>query len=85
MVAGYYDLDNFWSYMARIGELFTVAHFSCPAIYEAAHQLADGYPDPQTGQCTAMSASFDVTAVSGFIIDGDTSTAQLATPAKSAD
>jgi hypothetical protein len=32
-----------------------------------------------------MSASFDVTAVSGFIIDGDASTAQLATPEKSAD
>jgi hypothetical protein len=85
VVAGYYDLDNFWSYMARIGELFTVAHFSCPAIYEAAHRLADGYPDPKTGACTAMSASFDVTAVSGFIIAPDTSTAALATPGNSAN
>ena len=85
VVAGYYDLDSFWSYFARLGELFTVARFSCPATYEAAHRLADGYPDPKTGECTAMSASFDVTAVSGFIIDGDSSTAQLTTPGKSAD
>ncbi len=83
VVAGYHDLDNFWSYMARLGELFTVARFSCPAIYEAAHRLADGYPDPKTGTCTAMSASYDVTAVSGFIIDDGAATAQLSTPEKS--
>ena len=85
LVAGYYDLDSFWSYMERIGELFTVAHFDCPAIYQAVHQLADGYPDPKTGACTAISAAFDVTAVSGFVITPDTKTAQMSTPVQSAD
>jgi len=81
LVAGYYDLDSFWSYMARIGELFTVAHFDCPALYEAVHRLADGYPDPKTGQCTAMSAAFGVEAVSGYIIHPDTKTAGMSQPA----
>jgi hypothetical protein len=81
LVAGYYDLDSFWSYMERIGELFTVAHFDCPALYEAVHRLADGYPDPKTGQCTAISADFAVTAVSGYVIHPDAKTAQAATSA----
>lgn len=80
LVAGYYDLDSFWSYMERIGELFTVAHFDCPAVYEAVHRLADGYPDPKTGQCTAMSVAFEVEAVSGYIIHPDSRTAEISAP-----
>jgi hypothetical protein len=78
LVAGYYDLESFWSYLARLDEMFTVARFDCPALYEAIHRLADGYPDPKTGNCTAMSAAFHIEAVSAFIIDPEDKPAKTA-------
>lgn len=68
LVAGYYDLDSLWSYLGRNGGEAPIGHYSCPAAYEAAHRLADGYPDPKTGACTALSAAFDIEAVSAFVI-----------------
>lgn len=41
---------------------------TCPGYYYALHRLADGFKDPKTGQCTAISAAFDVEAVPAFII-----------------
>jgi hypothetical protein len=32
--------------------------------------LADGYPDPQTGKCTALSAAFNIRVVPAFIEHG---------------
>ncbi len=37
-------------------------------MYVAAHELADGYPDPQTGQCTHLSSAFEIGAYAAFII-----------------
>jgi hypothetical protein len=33
-----------------------------------AHKLADGYPDPKTGECTMISSAFDITAYAAFIV-----------------
>ena len=44
------------------------ADFDCPALYEAVHKLADGYPDPKTGQCTAISSAYFIEAVAAFVI-----------------
>ncbi len=67
MVTGYYNTDEFLYYVGGM-----VGHTStgdnCPAMHVAAHQLADGYPDPATGQCTHLSAAFDVTAYAAFVI-----------------
>jgi len=71
LLAGYYDLDSLWSYLGRNGGEAPIGHYSCPAAYEAAHRLADGYPDPKTGACTALSAAFDIEAVSAFVIHPD--------------
>ena len=68
MMAGYYDLENFWDFMRKIAYLAVVEKFSCPALYVAAHELADGYPDPKTGQCTALSSAFTFEAIPAFII-----------------
>ncbi len=37
-------------------------------MYVAMHELADGYPDPETGECTALSSAFTFDAVAGFIV-----------------
>jgi hypothetical protein len=66
-IAGYQDLDNFWDYIQRYEYLLVTGQFSCPGIYVAMKELADGYPDPKTGECTALSAAFTIRTVPAFI------------------
>jgi hypothetical protein len=68
MLAGYYDVDQLMFYVTGLGPIQSTAISDCPAIYAAAHRLADGYPDPATGQCTALSSAFNFKAVSAFIV-----------------
>ena len=68
MIAGYRDVENFWSYFRKGGYMAVTGQFSCPAMYTAAHQLADGYPDPETGNCTALSSSYSIEAIPAFVI-----------------
>jgi hypothetical protein len=37
-------------------------------MWAALTQNADGYPDPQTGKCTAISTALNVEAVPAFIV-----------------
>jgi hypothetical protein len=67
-IAGYRDFDNFWDYIRRGEYLSVTGQFSCPALYVAAKDLADGYPDPETGECTALSSSYTIEAVPAFVI-----------------
>ncbi len=68
MVFGYYGVDQIYSYVRGMLTSFPLRHkFSCPAIYVAAHELADGHPDPDTGECTTLSSSFKFQAVRAFI------------------
>ena len=68
IIAGYRDFENFWSYFRKGEYLSVTGQFSCPAIYVAAKELADGYPDPETGECTALSSSYSIEAIPAFII-----------------
>lgn len=72
MFAGYYDVDQMWDYLSGLGFAAT-AQYSCPPLHEAIYRLADGYPDPQTGKCTAISSAFRINAVAAFIDRTDTS------------
>ena len=45
---GYYDLEQFLYMVGGLGPVISTANFSCPAFFDAAHRLADGYPDPET-------------------------------------
>ena len=72
MIAGYRDFDNFWDYIRKWEYLSVTGQFSCPAIYVAAKELADGYPDPDTGECTALSSAYTIEAVPSFIIHPET-------------
>ncbi len=68
MVVGYYGVDQLYSYVRGLLTNFTIRHkYSCPALYVAAHELADGHPDPATGDCTTLSAAFKFDAVRAFI------------------
>lgn len=77
LVGGYYDLDKWWEYMLKIEFLIATGDWSCPALYEAAHRLADGYPDPETGECTAISSAFNFNALPAFVIHGPPPANQL--------
>jgi hypothetical protein len=68
LLAGYQDLDNWYDHIRKIEYLTTTGQFSCPAFYEAGKRLADGYPDPNTGECTALSAAFHIEALPAFVI-----------------
>ena len=68
MQAGYYDVDQLMFYVGGLGPIASSAISDCPAIYVAAHQIADGYPDKKTGECTSISAAFNFSAVAAFIV-----------------
>jgi hypothetical protein len=67
MVAGYYDNQSFWDSWARNSGTQDLLGYSCPALYTALNQLADGYKDPATGHCTAISAALHIKAIRSFI------------------
>jgi hypothetical protein len=69
-VTGYYNMDEFLHYVGgMVGHTSTAD--DCPAMYVAAHELADGYPDPVTGKCSHLSSAFDVTAYAAFVLHPD--------------
>ncbi len=67
MLTGYYDVERFMYAMGSVGQVLQTAQVSCPAMYVAAHQLADGYPDPKTGECTMLSSAFKIKAYAAFV------------------
>lgn len=67
LAAGYVNVTQFTNYVGgMLGAFPNTQQFSCPAIYKAAHQLADGHPDA-SGNCTTLSAAYKVEAVAAFI------------------
>jgi hypothetical protein len=64
--------------------------FTCPGVYRAFQRFADGDKDPKTGQCRAVSASYDIEVTPAHVIAPSTpdrtaqtggKTAALAPPA----
>src|SRR6185312_8845022 len=79
MVGGYYNVDQIYRYVSgMLGAFPNTTQFSCPGIYVAAHELADGYPDPKTGECTELSSAFKLEAVAAFINHPDAKLTQQA-------
>lgn len=78
IIAGYRDFDNFWDFFRKGEYLSVTGQFSCPAVYVAAKELADGYPDPETGECTALSSSYSIEAIPAFIIHEESGSAAVA-------
>jgi hypothetical protein len=68
LVAAYYGVDQLMFYIGGLGPIQSTGYSNCPSIYVAAHALADGYPDPKTAECTALSAAYNLKAVAAFVI-----------------
>jgi hypothetical protein len=45
--------------------------YDCPTFAQAVKRFADGFKDPKTGQCTALSTAFDIKAIPAFVIHPD--------------
>jgi hypothetical protein len=71
MAAGYFETEQFLHYFLGLGSAHSNGFANCPAMYVAAHELSDGYPDPKTGECTALSAAYDIKAVAAYIVHPD--------------
>lgn len=69
MVYGYYDVEELIHHVTGTGVVISTAGFSCPAFATAARDLADGYPDPETGDCTALSSAFEIEAHAAFVLE----------------
>ena len=85
IVGGYQDLMTMYYNTVKSGLLFeTTNAASCPGVYYALKRLADGYPDPKTGQCTAISTAYAIEAIPAFVLhppgEAKTKTAQADAP-----
>lgn len=55
---GYVDADQLWQSYANTAKWGgNIYGASPPSAYEALYRLADGFKDPQTGKCTALSSA----------------------------
>ncbi len=45
--------------------------YDCPTFSQAIRRYADGFKDPKTGQCTALSTAFNIEAIPAFVIHPD--------------
>ncbi len=72
MVTGYYDLAMMLYWIGGMGPTIPVSYYNCPSVDTAARKLADGYPDPKTGECTSISSAFNIKAYSAFAIHPET-------------
>ncbi len=82
ILGGYEDWRAvYWSYAS--GGVFNeaVVSLDIPGIYYALKRMADAYPDPKTGENTAISGAYVVEAVPAFIVHPDR-TAAIAPDAK---
>ena len=64
LLGAYLDWRNIFAPTTRTEAL---SKFSCDGYYYALQRMADGYPDPKTGQCTAISAAYKIEAVRAFL------------------
>jgi hypothetical protein len=67
-VGGYLDTDSVYFNSVKSPLNETVSSGNCPATYYAIKRLADGYPDPKTGECTFISTAFAIDAVPAFLV-----------------
>ena len=70
IVSGYYDIWS-WYFLHIKTAMPGVGGWAPSAIWQGLVRHADGYKDPQTGQCTAISSAYEVEAVRAFIVKDD--------------
>jgi len=68
-MANYRPIDNI--YLSQYGGgrgTASTANQDCAAEYNMMAKMADGYPDPATGQCTMISAAQNIAGVPAFVV-----------------
>lgn len=86
VLAGYGDIPRLWRFYAKTLGLHGVAlTTSMPSFYRSIVRNADGYKDPATGQCTAISQVFAVDFVNANIVRQSASTEVAAAISKGAE
>ena len=76
VLGAYHDVDNFFYTLNEhwIGDHHQGRNaafnrgFMCAGIYHAMFRVADGHPEPETGQCTSISTALQFEAVPAFVI-----------------
>ncbi len=65
LIGGYADIESFYRRFNRAWGTHFMSYGQQvpPMVYRALHHLADGYPDPETGDNTAISSSYSVKLV----------------------
>jgi hypothetical protein len=83
---GYQDWRAYYTSNAGAGGIAETSGgpFQCPGLYNALKNAADAYPDPQTGECSFISAAYKIEAIHAFVIHpqaGAAQTARVSSPA----
>ncbi|GAB3275720.1 hypothetical protein [Parahaliea aestuarii] len=90
-LAGYWDLEWLAHASIRIqdrtgrssGKPAADTHgYTCPGKYYALQRLADGHPDPASGNCTSISVLHSLRAVPAFVLDRKSTKPEQADPAQ---
>jgi hypothetical protein len=76
VLAAYWDIKNMFDFLTEvyIGPVHlgrAAANnigYMCAGVYHAMPRVADGHPDPETGQCTSISTVIQFAAVPAFVI-----------------
>ena len=73
VLAGYLDVEQWYYAMNTSWATHHAAYgqASAASMYKALRRLADGYPDPRTGQNTAISGALDMKLVQTYVIHDD--------------
>lgn len=68
-IDGYYTLASLYASIEQMSQAGASASgISCPGVYKAIHDLADGYPDRRTGRKTAISTALGFVGVPAFAV-----------------
>jgi hypothetical protein len=67
LFAGYENLATWWNIQSK-SVTPELDRYSPAGMYRALHRYADGYPDPATGECTAISVAYQVKAVRALVV-----------------
>lgn len=69
LIAGYADIDKWYYQLIRNDSTHHLSNgqISGISLYKALRKFADAYPDPETGENTAISTALDVTMTQVFI------------------
>ena len=67
VMANYRPIDNIFTVGRCCKGTASTANTDCASEHKTLAAMADGYPDPETGQCTMISSATNLTGVPVFI------------------